>query len=94
MTTLTTADKFAMYVGGGLVLLGVVGIGLLEMFLGAPHPVSGDGQIEHEALVPLALRSGIILTGLGVWGLTAIYKLVGRPPNAGRARESAEGVAD
>lgn len=74
MTQLTNADKIGMYVGGGLVLLGVVGIGLLEMLLGAPHPVTGDGQIVHETLVPLAVRSYIILLGFLTWGLTAIYK--------------------
>lgn len=76
MTELTTADRIAMYLGGGLVLLGVVGIGLLEMLLGAPHPVSGEGQIVHDALVPLVVRSYIILAGLLVWGLTAVYKFV------------------
>ncbi len=75
MTQLTTTDKIGMYVGGGLVILGVVVIGLLEMLLGAPHPVSGEGQIVHEALVPLAVRSYIIMLGLLVWGLTAIAKL-------------------
>ncbi|MFB6360070.1 MAG: hypothetical protein ABEH59_01985 [Halobacteriales archaeon] len=76
MTQLTTADKIGMYVGGGLVILGVVVIGLLEMAFGAPHPVSGEGQIVHEALVPLALRSYIILAGLLVMGLTAVSKVV------------------
>jgi hypothetical protein len=80
MTQLTTADKFGMYVGGGLIVLGVVVIGLLEMLLGSPHPVSGEGQIVHEALVPLAIRSYIILAGLAVWALTAVYKLI---PNGG-----------
>lgn len=80
MTQLTTADKFGMYVGGGLIVLGVVVIGLLEMLLGSPHPVTGEGQIVHEALVPLAIRSYIILAGLAVWALTAVYKLI---PNGG-----------
>ncbi|MDZ7702516.1 MAG: hypothetical protein U5J98_10915 [Halobacteriales archaeon] len=76
MTQLSSADKFGMYVGGGLVILGVVVIGLLEMLLGAGHPVTGEGQIVHEALVPLAIRSYIIMAGLAAWGLTALYKLV------------------
>lgn len=76
MTQFTTVDNIDLYLGGGLVILGVVGIGLLEMLLGAPHPVSGEGQIDHEALVPLALRSYIILLGFLVWGLTAIYQFV------------------
>ncbi len=76
MTQLTTADKIGMYVGGGLIVLGVVVIGFLEMLLGASHPVTGEGQIVHEALVPIEIRSTIILLGLLLWGLTAIYKLV------------------
>lgn len=81
MTQLTTADKIAMYGGGGLVVLGVVAIGLLEMFLGATHPVSAEGQIVHETLVPIGIRSSIILAGLLIWGVYAIYKVVVGPPS-------------
>ena len=80
MTQLTTVDRYGMYIGGGLIVLGVVVIGLLEMLLGSPHPVSGEGQIVHEALVPLAIRSYIILAGLVVLGLTAIYNLTSGEP--------------
>ncbi len=80
MSDLTTADKIAAYVGGGLVVLGTFVIGLIEMLLGSTHPVSGEGQIVHEALVPLGLRSSIILLGLLIWGLYAIYKVVGTQP--------------
>ena len=75
MTQLSTVDRYGMYLGGGLIILGVVVIGLLEMLLGSPHPVTGEGQIVHEALVPLAIRSYIIMAGLVVLGLTALYKL-------------------
>ncbi|MEF8841357.1 MAG: hypothetical protein V5A62_06980 [Haloarculaceae archaeon] len=75
MSTLTTADRIALYGGGGLVLLGTVVIGLLEMLLGSPHPVSGEGQIVHEALVPLEIRSYVILLGLLIWGGYAIYRV-------------------
>ncbi len=75
MSDLTTADRIAMYVGGGLVLLGTVGIGILEMAAGSPHPVSGEGQIVHEALVPLEVRSYVILSGLLIWGVYAVYKV-------------------
>jgi hypothetical protein len=82
MSDLTTADRIAMYVGGGLVILGTVGIGFVEMLLGSPHPVSGEGQIVHDALVPLEVRSYIILAGFLVWGVYAIYKVAvgGRVP--------------
>ena len=92
MTQLSTADKFGMYVGGGLIILGVVVIGLLEMFLGSPHPVSGEGQIVHEALVPIAIRSYIILAGLAVWALTAVYKLL--PGDGMTQTQESEQLAD
>ena len=83
MSDLTTADRIAMYVGGGLVVIGTVGIGFLEMALGSPHPVSGEGQIVHEALIPLRIRSYIILLGLLIWGIYAVYKVAaGGPPSS------------
>ena len=82
MNELTTADRIAMAVGGGLVLLGTVGVGMLEMVAGSPHPVSGDGQIVHQALVPLEIRSLVILLGLLTWGIVAVYKVAVGPPDA------------
>lgn len=80
------ADRIALYGGGGLVIVGVVGIGLLEMLLGSPHPVSGEGQIVHEAFVPLAVRSYIVLLGFLTWAVYAVYKTAaasfGRAPGA------------
>lgn len=84
MREFTTIDAVAAYVGGGLVVLGVVGIGLLEIVAGSPHPVSGEGQIVHEALVPLSIRSYIILLGLAVWAGYAIYKVVATTPTIDR----------
>lgn len=88
MTEFDTADKVAAYVGGGLIVLGVVGIGLLEIVAGSPHPVSGEGQIVHEALVPLTVRSYIIVLGLLTWTGYAIYKVIGTTP-APESRETA-----
>jgi hypothetical protein len=81
MSDLTTADKIGMYAGTGLLLLGTFAIGLLEMLFGSGHPVSGEGQIEHKALVPLEIRSSIILLGLLVWALYAIYTAVATTPD-------------
>lgn len=80
MNEFTTPDTIAAYVGGGLVVLGVVVIGLIEIFAGSPHPVSDEGQIVHEALVPLEIRSAIILLGLLIWAGYAIYKVVATTP--------------
>jgi len=83
-----------MYAGGGLVGLGVVVIGIVEMALGAPHPVSGEGQIEHGTLIPVWIRSSIILGGLLVWGLTAIYKVVVPAPAGEEAGDAQKQAAD
>jgi len=82
MEELTTSRTVAIYGGGGLVLIGTVGIGLLEMLLGAPHPGSGEGQIAHEALIPLSVRSSIILLGLLIWAAYGVYRVAAAPPPA------------
>lgn len=89
MNELNTVDKVAMYVGGGLVMLGVFVIGLIEMFLGATHPVDAEGAIVHDALVPIDIRAWIIMLGLVVWGLVALYKVVG-PTAAGETASATE----
>lgn len=95
MSDLSTADKVAMYVGGGLVVLGVVVIGLFDMLLGAGHPVNSEGAIEHAALVPIDIRAGIILLGLMVWGLVAVYKFVaGSAPSGATTGQAPSGMDD
>ena len=84
MDGLTSADRLAMYGGGGLVILGTVVIGLLEIVLGSPHPVDSEGAIVHEALVPIEIRSYIILLGFLIWGLVAVYKVLAVPPTSTR----------
>jgi len=88
MSELSTSDAVAMYLGGGLVLLGTVGVGLLEMIAGAPHPVSGEGQIVHEALVPLEVRSYVIILGLLIWGVYAVYRVTATRPASTSTRAS------
>jgi len=83
MSELTTADRIAMW-AGGLVVLGTVVVGLLEILGGSPHPVTGEGQIVHEALVPLEIRSYIILLGLVILGLIAVYKFLAVTPSSSR----------
>lgn len=88
MNELNTPGKIAAYGGGGLIALGVVVIGVLEILLGSPHPVSGEGQIVHEALVPLGVRSSIILLGLLIWAGYGVYKVVATTPGSGSAQTS------
>lgn len=84
MANLTAVDKIALYLGGGLVITGVVVIGILEIALGVPHPVTTDGQIVHETLVPLAIRSYIILLGLLLWGGYGIFRVITTTSLAGQ----------
>lgn len=79
MSNISTVDKFALYVGGFLVAFGIVGVGLLQMIAGNPHPVTGEGQIVHEALVPIAIRSYIVLLGMLMWGGLAIFRVLFKP---------------
>jgi hypothetical protein len=84
MSNSSLADRIALYAGTGLVLLGTVVIGILEMIGGSTHPVSGEGQIQHEALVPLEIRSYIIIAGLLIWAGYAVYKFVLTTPESSR----------
>lgn len=86
MNDFDTPEKIAAYGGGGLMVLGVLVIGLLEMLLGSSHPVTGEGQIVHEALVPIEVRSIIILLGLLIWTGYAVYKVVATTPGSGSAQ--------
>lgn len=83
MTELTSTDRNVLVLGGALVLLGTVGIGLIEIIAGSPHPVTGEGQIVHDALFPIALRSYTIILGLLVWGLFAVYRFLTVTPTGG-----------
>lgn len=82
MTDKTMADKIALYLGGGLVIFGTLVVGLLDLFLGAGHPVTGEGEIVTEAILPIKVRSYIILAGLLIWGLYAVYRVAATPPSA------------
>ena len=75
MTEQRLSTKVAQYVGGGLLVVGLVGIGLLELIAGAANPVTAEGQIVQEALVPLKIRSYIVFAGILIWGLYAVYSV-------------------
>jgi len=88
MSELTTADKVAAYLGTGLVVLGVLVMGLLEMLLGAGHSIDEEGQITHEALFPPEIRAYVIIAGLLIWAAYAIYKLVATTPTPATAESA------
>jgi hypothetical protein len=80
MSELTTMERIGLYGGGILLMIGTVGIGLLEIALGAPHPVTGEGQVVHETLISLSVRSYIILLGLLLMAAYGVTNLLTKPP--------------
>lgn len=89
-------DKAAMALSAGLMLLGVVGMGLLELLVGAPYspvPVTNEaGEVVATPLISPQIRTGVVLAGLAVLGLYAAYKIV--TPLASDATSGHETVAD
>ncbi len=80
MSELTTMERIGLYGGGILLLIGTVGMGLLEIIAGAPHPVSGEGQVVHETLISLNVRSYTILLGLLLMAAYGATNLLTKPP--------------
>jgi hypothetical protein len=80
MSELTTMERVGLYGGAVFLLLGTVGMGLLEIALGAPHPVSGEGQVVHETLFSLSIRSYTILLGLILLAAYGVSSLATQPP--------------
>ncbi|SNZ02479.1 hypothetical protein SAMN06269185_0032 [Natronoarchaeum philippinense] len=86
-TELTTADRIAMLGGGIPIVLGVVVLGLINTFADAPPaPVVEEGTTVATPLIPVELRTGLVLLGLLVWLAYAGYKL-GIAPGTGGAVE-------
>ncbi|MDS0277141.1 hypothetical protein NDI85_05010 [Halomicroarcula sp. S1AR25-4] len=90
-------DKAAMALSGGLMLLGIVGLGIVEILAGPPYgaaPVTNDaGEIVATPMVDPALRTGLVLAGLVVLGLYAAYKLA-TPVEEADTAKGAETMAD
>ncbi len=89
-------DKAAMALSAGLMLLGIVGMGILEILVGAPYspvPITTEaGEIVATPLISPQIRTGVVLAGVAVLGLYAAYKIV--TPLADDAKTGHETVAD
>ncbi|APW98678.1 hypothetical protein CHINAEXTREME_13210 [Halobiforma lacisalsi AJ5] len=82
-TTTDVVDRIAMGLGGGLMLLGIVVMGLINDLAGAPHvPVEEEGAIVATPVVSPDLRAYLIALGLLVWFVYGVYKLTSAPPTA------------
>lgn len=88
--TITSADRIAMLLGGGLIVLGVVVLGFINVIMGAPH-VPHEVEETGEMIYPVIsadIRAYLIALGLLVWFGSGIYKItkepaVGAPESAG-----------
>nr|WP_226012516.1 hypothetical protein [Halomicrobium salinisoli] len=93
----TTVDRIAAGLGGGLVLLGVVVLGLVETLAGKPYgaaPLTNDaGEVIATPLIDPTLRTGLVLAGLAVLALYALYRIA-TPEPATEDDAPAEVVAD
>lgn len=89
-------DKAAMALSAGLMLLGLVGMGILEILAGQPYgpvPITNEaGEVVATPLISPQLRTGVVLAGVAVLGLYAAYKIA--TPLADDARAGHETVAD
>ena len=75
-----TIRKAAMALGGGLLTLGIVVLGVVEILAGKPYgaaPLTNDaGAVIATPAVDPVLRTGLVLAGLAVFGLYAAYAAV------------------
>lgn len=70
----TLADQIAMGLGGGLVILGVVVLGLVEVLAGAPYsPMTREGTVAAGVAVDPYWRALLVTLGMAVLMLYAIY---------------------
>ena len=89
-------DKAAMALSAGLMLLGIVGMGILEILVGPPYspvPMTNDaGEVVATPLISPQVRTGVVLAGVAVLGLYAAYKIA--TPLADDAATGHETAAD
>ncbi|MFB6202709.1 MAG: hypothetical protein ABEI98_11960 [Halorhabdus sp.] len=74
----TLADQIAMALGGGLMILGVVVLGAVEVFSGKPYSPIADGSVPAGVTVDPYIRALLITIGVVVLLLYAIYAFVFR----------------
>jgi hypothetical protein len=72
-------DKAAMALSGGLMLLGVVGLGIVEILAGKPYgaaPLTNEaGDVIATPVVDPTIRTGLVLAGIAVLGLYTLYTM-------------------
>jgi hypothetical protein len=89
-------QKAAMALSAGLMLLGLVGMGIVEILAGKPYspvPLTNEaGDVIATPLISPQIRTGVVLAGVAVLGLYAAYTVV--TPLADDAETRHETIAD
>ncbi|MFC7070109.1 hypothetical protein [Halobaculum lipolyticum] len=81
MTQLDIVEKVAMAFSAGTILVGIVGLGIVEILAGQPYgaaPVTNDaGEVVATPAVDPAVRTGLVILGLVVLFGLGLYRMVG-----------------
>ncbi|MFC7097215.1 hypothetical protein [Halobaculum marinum] len=79
MTQLDITEKVGLAFGGLTVLVGIVGLGVVEMLAGKPFgaaPVTNDaGEVVATPTVDPAIRTGLVILGLVVLFGVGLYRM-------------------
>jgi hypothetical protein len=102
-TETTAVDSIVMALGGGLILLGTVVLGIVELVAGNNNPMyvgtNGEGEtisalspgaletVQSAPVVAPNVRAALVLAGLAVFAAYAVYCVAAR-----REAEVEEGV--
>lgn len=88
-TDLDPIDRAVLALSGGLVLLGIVVLGAVEVLAGQPYgasPVTNDaGEVVATPLVDPTIRTGLVIAGLLVVLLYGAYRLTTATDVGGRS---------
>ena len=81
MTQLDIVEKVAMAFSAGTILVGIVGLGIVEILAGEPFgaaPLTDDaGEVVATPTVDPAVRTGLVILGLvALFGL-GLYRMAG-----------------
>lgn len=92
-----TIDRAAMALGAGLMFVGIVVLGIVELLDGPPYgaaPATNDaGEVIATPLVDPNLRVGLVILGLIVLLVWQLYRMAATP-EGDTATEQVEMAAD
>jgi hypothetical protein len=79
MNDFNTIDRLAVALSGGLMLLGIVVLGIVEILAGKPYgaaPLTNDaGEVVANPAVDPTIRTGLVILGLVVLLLWGLYRM-------------------